>query len=660
MYPGDPQSLNGPAKKPKTLQARIVAGSVVLLSGSSLATGINLAYNFAVARFLGPQGYGHATAVYTLLTLVSAVTLSFQIISAKVVAQQKTEECKSAVYRDFHRGAWACGIFVALLLLIFRQGVTNYLKLPTPLLVVFLAVGAAFYVPLGARRGYIQGAYGFRNLATNLVLEGAVRLVGSVAAILLGFGVIGVIAANATAMAVSYLAIAPRLSAKIANPLHFGAAFREIRVAMIFFAGQVLINNCDIVLVKHFFLPKAAGLYAAVAMVGRVIFAFSSAVVNSMFPVVAGTRAEDRKNLSLIATSLLLVLSIGTVLSIGLRFTPAWVWAMFFGPSFTLPGQHGLPYLLALYAITTVIYSLSVVVITYEMSYKVANTSWLQLVFSGLVIAGICRFHGSLEQVILVQLVLMAALLLLVAVPFLSIAVRNGQKTQADASRSIRLIRRVSEDEVIAEFLKGDFEHEAYSAYHESLRSVVVSPNPKNNGENATRRALLFLRHRSLWNELPADTEWYEAELKNEDLERIRVFPRAQWRKIARGNFAVPEILDRIEKSRRETPSPFSVKIREIQSRMHQEASLPGSVLLIGLSEKEPLTILDGNHRFVAAAIEGRPDRLHVLCGLSPKMTRCCWYRTNPLTLTRYAGNLLWDLISYPGQTEKHLKKAST
>jgi hypothetical protein len=163
-----------------------------------------------------------------------------------------------------------------------------------------------------------------------------------------------------------------------------------------------------------------------------------------------------------------------------------------------------------------------------------------------------------------------------------------------------------------------------------------------------------------LWNELPADTEWYEAELKNEDLERIRVFPRAQWRKIARGNFAVPEILDRIEKSRRETPSPFSVKIREIQSRMHQEASLPGSVLLIGLSEKEPLTILDGNHRFVAAAIEGRPDRLHVLCGLSPKMTRCCWYRTNPLTLTRYAGNLLWDLISYPGQTEKHLKKAST
>ena len=41
---------------PKTLQARIVSGSIVLLSGSGMATAINLVYNVAVARFLGPTG----------------------------------------------------------------------------------------------------------------------------------------------------------------------------------------------------------------------------------------------------------------------------------------------------------------------------------------------------------------------------------------------------------------------------------------------------------------------------------------------------------------------------------------------------------------------------------------------------------------------------
>ena len=68
--------------------------------------------------------------------------------------------------------------------------------------------------------------------------------------------------------------------------------------AMSFFAGQMLINNCGIVLVNHFFRRTTAGLYAAVAMVGRVIFTFSQAVVNSTFPLVAGTREEERRDLA--------------------------------------------------------------------------------------------------------------------------------------------------------------------------------------------------------------------------------------------------------------------------------------------------------------------------------------------------------------------------
>ena len=88
--------VTGQKQESKTLQARILSGSFVLLLGSGLAAAINFAYNVAVARFLGPTAFGHATAVYTLLTIMSAVTLSFQIVPAKVVAQQSTPEGKSA------------------------------------------------------------------------------------------------------------------------------------------------------------------------------------------------------------------------------------------------------------------------------------------------------------------------------------------------------------------------------------------------------------------------------------------------------------------------------------------------------------------------------------------------------------------------------------
>ena len=639
------------SQETKTLQARIFSGSVVLLSGSSLTTAINLAYNIAVARFLGPKGFGQATVVYTILTLISAVTLSFQIISTKAVAQQSSAEGKAAVYRGFHRGAWVCGILVALLLLLFQRAIANYLVLSDPMLVAILAIGAAFYVPLGSRRGYIQGTYGFRRLATNFVVEGMIRLGGSVLLTLSGFGVEGVIAANSAAVVVAYIAAAPKLGSPIPNPLRFSIALRETSMAMVFFFGQVLINNCDIVLVKHYFVAQEAGLYAAVAMVGRVIFAFSSAVVNSMFPHVAGTQQEERKDLRVIATSLLLVIGTGAALALGLGLAPAGIWTTLFGSGFEISGQYNFPYLLALYAITTIVFSLSVVIITFEMSYKIAKTSWVQLAFSGVVIAGICRFHSSLREVILVQLVLMVALLFCVAIPFLFDSLTTPvQLLRVANDLPARLFRGVSEDEVIAKFLRSDFKSPAFREYQDSLSELVNTPDFDNADDNAKRRALLFIRHLSLWKELPVGTDWFEVEINESDVNQIRAFPRAQWRKLARGNFSITEIAKGIRTRRHLIDVSFLSKMAGIGEQLLQEDPGFCAVILIGKNQTGPLTVLDGNHRLVAAmlATPGSLKKLRFLCGLSPRMTECCWYNTNLATLSRYGRNMLARVLRNP------------
>ncbi len=657
--------LNDQNPEVRTLQARVLSGSFVLLTGSGLVTAINFAYNIAVARFLGPTAFGHATAVYTLLILISAVTLSFQIVSAKVVAQQPTLEGKSTAYRGFHKGAWKCGIFVASLLLLFQKAIASYLNLPAPILIVLLSIGVAFYVPLGARRGYIQGAYGFQRLAANLVLEGLVRLGGSLLAIKLGLGVRGVIAANAAAIAVAYFAAVPKLASSIPNQLRLPDAFREALQAIVFFAGQVLINNCDIVLVKHFFPPTAAGLYAAVALVGRVVFAFSSAVINTMFPLMAGSRSEQRKGHSVLVISLLLVFGIGSIIAVALRLAPAVLWTALFGSQFSIAGKYGLPYLLALYAATTVVYCLSVVIIAYEMSYKIANTSWVQLVFSGVVFAGICRFHSSLQQVIWIQLVLMLVLLFVLAVPFLwktLVSSEDADVALAASGGGIRVIRRVSEDEVIAEFLKSDFENAVFEDYQDSLRDLVINPRFDDPAENAKRRALLFIRHLPLWRELPKGTEWYEVEIKPADLDQIRVFPRALWRKLARGNFTLTAVIDRIRayRGRDLAVMTFLAKIASLREWLRQDDA-KGAVLLIGLNESEPFTILDGNHRLVAASMSSPEamQKLRFLCGLSPRMTECCWYETNFSTLCRYGANRLTNLVHDPEAELERLLQSS-
>ena len=628
----------------KTLQARIVSGSIVLLSGSGLNTAINLAYNIAVARYLGPKGFGHATVIYTILVLLSAVTLAIQLIATKIIAQQPSSDAKSAVYRLFHRASWVCGVVVALGLVGCQAGIANYLHLPAASLISIIAIGAAFYIPLGARRGYIQGTCGFRNLAANLVTEQAVRLVGSLVLIGIGWGLYGVIAANSAAIAIAYFTARVKLTGHGPVPIRFSHAAHETFQAGVFFAGQMIINNGGIVLVNHFFLAREAGYYAAVAMVGRVIFSFSQAVVNSTFPLVAGTSNEERRDLRVIATALALVVGVGAAISVALCIAPAELWTHLFGPGFTIAGKYNLPYLLALYALATVIYSLAGVIITFEMSYKIANTSWVQLAFSGVLLGTICFFHSSLREVVLVQLVLMVLLFAFVAVPFMINSLTDPKDIlEPGSSRPVRLMGRISEDAAIAEFLKSDFHVPAFRDYQKTFSSIVVDPNFGDPEENAKRRALFFIRHSYLWREIPQDTEWYEVEIKPDDLASVRMFPRAQWRKVASGRFSCLQIADGMRKDEDQLDAAFISKIRAISRRF--DAIDPGlnAVILIGTSEAEPLTVIDGNHRLMGALMHS-PDaikKLRFICGLSPRMTECCWYRTNLITLFRYAKNVL-------------------
>ena len=645
----------------KTLQSRIVSGSAVLLTGSTLTTALNLAYNVVIARFLGPKSFGHATVIYTLLILLSAVSLAFQIVSAKVVAQQRSPEGKAEVYRVFHKSAWGCALLAALALLLFQREIADYLNLSDPILVALIAIGAAFYVPLGSRRGYDQGNCGFHRLAANLVLEGIVRLGGSFLLILSGFGVRGVIAANSAAMVVAYFAITPKLARRAPNPLRFWPAFCEASQAIVFFAGQVLINNCDIVLVKHFFPAQEAGLYAAIALVGRVMSTLSSAVVNSTFPIVAGTNEEERKDLRVIATSLLLVLGIGSVLALALWIAPAGIWTSLLGSGFQAAGKYDLSYLSSFYAFKAIVYSISAVIITYEMSYKIVNTSWVQLMFSGLLIEGICQFHSSIREVILVQLILLSVLFVVVAILFV-IDSRSGAKAllRAPQYRPITAIRRVSEDEVIAEFLRDGANTPDFSMYGKDMRDTITRPNFDDAVQNARRRALLLTKHLSLWKEIPAGTEWHEVIVNQEGLEYIRVFPRAHWRRLARGDFSVTNVAaglraDLLAHLRANEPvreEPFISKIAALRDQLVQEDAGTGcgNVILLGVSQDAPLTVLDGNHRLVAAALSSPHcfSKLRFYCGLSPRMTECCWYETSPAALFRYARNVLARTIRHP------------
>ena len=626
------------------LRTRMLRGSLILLLGTGLVSATNLLYNIAIARGLGAAGFGHATAIYTLLMLLSAVTLAFQLVCSKFVAKNSELPAKFAIYKDLLRRSWHMGLALGVLLVLSSSAISNYLNLPSSRDIALLGLGTAVYIPLGVRRGMLQGLYDFRRLAVNFVLEVLVKFGTALVLLRYGWGVTGVIAAVVASIVIAYWAAAPGRKWRVDARAGIPASFREGMQAIVFFVGQVIVSNLDILLVKHYFPAAVAGLYAAVALVGRVVYMFSWSVISSMFPVSAAS-AHQQASRTVLKSAVWLVAGMTSLFTIAAWLTPMSLWTAVLGERFLGTSHAPFSSLLASYSAMTSIYSVAVVLLTYEMSRRIANVTWVQLGFSTLLPVGIWLFHNSLQQVIMVQLFLMFGLLLAVSVPFWrEIACSTEEISPSLGSRGFSKVREVSEHEVIAEFLKAEFYQPEFDRYREQAACIVFDADVGNVHENAVRKALLFRRRGRLWRELPESTQWWEIELQPSDLARVRAFPRKQWRKFAQGDFYLVRMIERIRSKVESTDrSWFTEKMREVAADL-RGSGVPNSVLLIGVDERSPLTIIEGNHRMAAAMLVSPTavnEKFRFYCGLSPEMTNCCWYRTDLKSLCRYAGNLI-------------------
>src|ERR1035437_8338847 len=100
LSPGEAQT------RAKKLRHKLLGGSLTLLAGYGLVGVTNLLYNVVTARLLGPTGFAHATAVYTILMLLSCITLAFQVVCAKYVAKGATAEDRRDIFASLHQRSW--------------------------------------------------------------------------------------------------------------------------------------------------------------------------------------------------------------------------------------------------------------------------------------------------------------------------------------------------------------------------------------------------------------------------------------------------------------------------------------------------------------------------------------------------------------------------
>jgi len=219
-------------------------------------------------------------------------------------------------------------------------------------------------------------------------------------------------------------------------------------------------------------------------------------------------------------------------------------------------------------------------------------------------------------------------------------------------------LRPASEAEVIAEFLRNEFHHRDFDSDRERFAALVREAELSDQAQNAIRRALFYRRRGHMWNQIPRGTLWSLVRLEPADLDRLCVLARTHWKKIAAGNYLLRNVAEQIRARDFHGTRVIGgtagggIEISDVGEHVDgmrafgQDLSRrdDSAVVLIGVDDFQPVTILEGNHRLTAALLVSPQllsTQFRVYFGASPQMAACCWYRTNLPNMVRYARNRL-------------------
>lgn len=398
-----------------------LASSSVIFAGSFVINVLNYVFTLVMSRLLNVEDFGEVAALLSLFIIISVPATALTMLMAREVAH--LNEQGDGARRLFlalrkHSVAGAALLWVVVISLV--PFLSGYLRIaPLPLYIFSALIPLTM---LGAlQSGTLQGLQEFFSLAKQGVLGTLVKLAASVAFVAAGFSVAGVMGALALAslcgLAYGYAKTHSKLlvaesaddEAESSFDLStFVAPFGNILLTAFLLA---LLSNADVVLAKHYLPAAAAGEYAALSTVGKILIYGVSAFISVLLPMAAAAAARgqggERRVLRLSLAGVA-AMSLGAFALFSLF--PQMIVSLLFGGRYAGIAEH-----LGAFTVAMACIALATTFINYFVATR--NTSFVYLLSAGIAteVAFIALRHESLGA-ITEMLVYSSALLLLLMV----------------------------------------------------------------------------------------------------------------------------------------------------------------------------------------------------------------------------------------------------
>jgi len=396
-----------------------------LFMGSALVVnGGNYLYNLLLGRLLGPEAFADAALLVTLLLVLSFVGMTFQLATTKF-AVLFSGDTWLAFKNTMYKYALVFGLITGTLVLVFSKSLQELFNTQNHLMFVLFALSIPLYFIMSVNRGRFQGGQKFVKLAGTYQTEMWSRLLltflflwfiplqpGILIAIGIGLSfVFGLIPSDLKEI---------KFFSK--NQL-IGEDLKHVWVFIGLTAGyeltQIIINNSDVLLVKHYFNSIDAGLYASLALIGRVVYFVAWMFVMLLMPTVMQKQKDGEPTAPVLFKYVFFIGSLSTLIVIACYFFPETIISLMFGNAYISVSS-----LLWQYALATSLFAISNIFAYYFLSLN----QYAPVILSGLLgmsqVILIILYHGSLEIVVQVQILAMVVLLVAQVLFFL---LKNGK-----------------------------------------------------------------------------------------------------------------------------------------------------------------------------------------------------------------------------------------
>lgn len=391
---------------------RLYSNSLIFLVGSAAGSVGSYVYNFLMARMLGPEGYGELQSILSIIAILGIPLVTLSTVIIKYVASMEAKGERGRIFyllKSLTLKLLGGGFVFFVIFLLLSNLVAHFLHLTSVVPLIVLSIGMVVAFMNSINNGVIQGLQKFKELSIISFMTVLVKVIAGYLLVKYSFYVSGAVGGVVLSGIVGYaLAWLPlRFLIKDKREGRYG----DIKIMppkneMIKYSLPVFLSfffvtwmmNIDMLLVKHFFDAAMAGQYAAIAVLGHIIYFVIGPLAAVMFPMSVAAHSSFGNHGKILKNSMLLAVIVGVFGILSYFLIPEIIIKVIVGSKFLLIAPY-----LGWFALAMLLYSLIYLIAQYLLAIN--KTSFVYLLGLGglLQFVLILMWHSTIWQIVLIM-----------------------------------------------------------------------------------------------------------------------------------------------------------------------------------------------------------------------------------------------------------------